>query len=50
MSILGAPAEETFGGKIDLIEAGAFRDINAAIMAHPFPLNLHMPIKFALDM
>ncbi|KIA75540.1 aminoacylase 1-like 2 [Aspergillus ustus] len=35
--ILGTPAEEGGGGKIKLIEAGAFKDpeIVAAIMAHP---------------
>lgn len=36
--ILGTPAEEGGGGKIKLLEAGAFdppEDISAAIMAHP---------------
>ncbi|KAL6690963.1 hypothetical protein J3F84DRAFT_397980 [Trichoderma pleuroticola] len=34
--ILGTPAEEGGGGKVKLIEAGAFdEDIAAAIMAHP---------------
>lgn len=35
--ILGTPAEEGGGGKVRLIEAGAFRDpdVSAAIMAHP---------------
>jgi len=38
LRLLGTPAEETGGGKIDLIKAGAFdppQDISAAIMAHP---------------
>jgi amidohydrolase len=34
--LLGTPAEEGEGGKVKLIEAGAFKDdIAAAIMAHP---------------
>jgi amidohydrolase len=34
--LLGTPAEEGQGGKVKLIEAGAFKeDIAAAIMAHP---------------
>ena len=34
--ILGTPAEEGGGGKVKLLEAGAFKDtISAAIMAHP---------------
>jgi amidohydrolase len=34
--LLGTPAEEGGGGKIRLIEAGAFKDIDAAMMFHPF--------------
>ncbi|KAI8961184.1 hypothetical protein F5Y11DRAFT_237951 [Daldinia sp. FL1419] len=38
LRILGTPAEEGGGGKVKLIEAGAFKDdIAAAIMAHPMP-------------
>ncbi|VUC37976.1 unnamed protein product [Clonostachys rosea] len=40
--ILGTPAEEGGGGKVKLIEAGAFNppeDIAAAIMAHPVALH-----------
>lgn len=36
--ILGCPAEEGGGGKIKLIHAGAFADVDAALMAHPIPL------------
>jgi Xaa-Arg dipeptidase len=36
ITVLGTPAEESFGGKIDLIEAGAFADIDACILCHPF--------------
>lgn len=36
--ILGTPAEEGGGGKVKLLEAGAFNDdISASIMAHPIP-------------
>ncbi|KAJ5191246.1 amidohydrolase [Penicillium cinerascens] len=35
--LLGCPAEEGGGGKIRLIEAGAFTDVDAAIMMHPCP-------------
>lgn len=34
--VLGTPAEETYGGKVDLIRAGAFTGVAAAMMIHPF--------------
>lgn len=33
--VLGTPAEEAFGGKVDLINAGAFDGAAAAMMIHP---------------
>ncbi|XP_036768093.2 xaa-Arg dipeptidase isoform X1 [Manis pentadactyla] len=33
--VLGTPAEEDGGGKIDLIEAGAFENLDVVFMAHP---------------
>ncbi|GFS58586.1 peptidase M20 domain-containing protein 2, partial [Nephila pilipes] len=33
--VLGTPAEELRGGKIDLLDAGAFRGVDAAMMVHP---------------
>ena len=33
--VMGTPAEEGGGGKVKLIEAGAFDDIDAAMMLHP---------------
>lgn len=33
--VLGTPAEEEGGGKIDLIEAGAFKNLDVVFMAHP---------------
>ncbi len=51
MTVLGSPAEEGgLGGKVDLIEANSFEEVSLALMSHPFPLNLPLPIKFALDM
>ncbi|KAL4812155.1 hypothetical protein BDW67DRAFT_178949 [Aspergillus spinulosporus] len=46
--ILGTPAEEGGGGKVKLIDAGAFKDpeIVAAIMAHPTSLH-HLPAGYA---
>lgn len=38
--LLGTPAEEGGGGKIKLIEAGAFEGVDAAMMFHPFDRNL----------
>ncbi|ERS99394.1 hypothetical protein HMPREF1624_04594 [Sporothrix schenckii ATCC 58251] len=33
--LLGTPAEESGGGKIKLIEAGAYKDVGACLMMHP---------------
>ncbi|XP_027857249.1 peptidase M20 domain-containing protein 2 isoform X1 [Xiphophorus couchianus] len=35
ITVLGTPAEEAMGGKIDLIRAGAFTDVDLIFMAHP---------------
>jgi amidohydrolase len=37
--VLGTPAEETGGGKIIMIEDGAFDHINYSLMAHPSSVN-----------
>lgn len=37
VTVLGTPAEEGAGGKVDLIEAGAFEDAAASMMIHPSP-------------
>ncbi len=34
---LGTPAEEGGGGKVSMIDAGFFRDVDAAMMFHPAP-------------
>ncbi len=35
ITVLGTPAEEGYGGKVDLIKAGAFEGASAAMMVHP---------------
>ncbi|XP_041828670.1 peptidase M20 domain-containing protein 2-like isoform X3 [Melanotaenia boesemani] len=35
ITVLGTPAEEAIGGKINLIQAGAFTDVDLVFMAHP---------------
>jgi amidohydrolase len=35
--VMGTPAEEGGGGKILLLERGAFRGVHAAMMVHPWP-------------
>jgi len=37
--VLGTPAEEGGGGKVILIDAGAFKNIDIALMVHPSPDN-----------
>ncbi|KAL3882709.1 hypothetical protein ACJMK2_029022 [Sinanodonta woodiana] len=39
-TVLGTPAEEGGGGKIDLINAGVFNGVDVAMMAHPAPYNV----------
>ncbi|MBK8251859.1 MAG: M20 family metallopeptidase [Polyangiaceae bacterium] len=40
IELIGTPAEEGGGGKIKLIEAGVFKDVDAAMMFHPFDRDL----------
>lgn len=35
--VYGTPAEETFGGKINMLETGCFQDIDVALMMHGGP-------------
>lgn len=48
LTVLGTPAEEMYGGKIDLIEAGAFADAAAALMVHPSPADVVDPLVIAV--
>ncbi len=43
VTVLGTPAEEGGGGKIDLLEAGAFEDAAASMLIHPSPHDLADP-------
>jgi amidohydrolase len=55
VTVLGTPAEEKYGGKVDLIDAGAFEGAAAAMMIHPAPEDtldpnviavLHLVVEF----
>lgn len=46
--VLGTPAEEGGAGKAYLIERGAFTDLDAAMMLHPFPFDSVWPHVTAL--
>ncbi|KAH8808671.1 hypothetical protein F5884DRAFT_379288 [Xylogone sp. PMI_703] len=38
VKLLGTPAEESGGGKIKLLQAGAYNGVSACMMVHPAPL------------
>jgi amidohydrolase len=40
VSVLGTPAEEGGGGKITMLENGAFDGVHAAMMVHPAPFDV----------
>lgn len=48
--VLGTPAEEFGGGKIRLIELGAFDKVDAALMVHPTNQNMaHISCAACID-
>lgn len=47
--VMGTPAEETDGGKIGMIEHGAFKDVDAAMMMHPYGTNYAVTESLAMD-
>ncbi len=49
VTVLGTPAEERFGGKVDLINAGAFAGVTAAMMIHPAPRDVLDPPTLAVS-
>jgi amidohydrolase len=49
LTVLGTPAEERFGGKVDLLDAGAFGDADAALMVHPSPYDEAAPDSLGID-
>ena len=44
--VMGTPGEEVFGGKIDMVKAGTFKEIDVAMLVHPEVRN--MPTEEAL--
>ncbi len=38
--VMGTPGEEGFGGKIDMVKAGAFKEIDVAMIVHPDTRNM----------
>ena len=48
LTVMGTPAEEGGGGKVFLIEKGAFEGIDLAMMVHPTPFDVAMPLALAL--
>jgi amidohydrolase len=40
--VLGTPGEESLGGKIDMVNAGIFDNVDVAMMVHPSTLNIAM--------
>ncbi|MCL6648540.1 MAG: M20 family metallopeptidase [Chloroflexi bacterium] len=47
--VLGTPAEEGGGGKVLLIERGAFAGVDAALMVHPAPMHTAWPLVLAVE-
>src|SRR3974390_3312554 len=46
--VLGTPAEEGGGGKVLMLERGAFDGVHAAMMVHPWPTERLTPICLAV--
>jgi amidohydrolase len=49
VSVFGTPAEEGGGGKIRLMDAGAFDGVHCALMTHPGPSDLLEPQVLAAE-
>jgi len=49
LTVLGTHAEEVGGGKVELINAGAFDDAAAALMMHPTPFDEYGPKSLAIE-
>ncbi|UOQ56660.1 M20 family metallopeptidase [Leucobacter allii] len=48
VEVIGTPAEEGGGGKIELLERGAFTGLDFALMAHPAPVDVAEARPFAV--
>lgn len=49
IEVYGTPAEEGGGGKIELLERGAFKNLDLAMMAHPAPVDVAEAEPFAVS-
>ena len=49
VSVIGTPAEEGGGGKVLLLERGAFEGVHAAMMVHPAPADVAEPPVIAVQ-
>ena len=49
LTLLGTPAEEGGGGKIGFVEGGFFGDVHAAMMVHPYPVDVAEPAIIAVQ-
>lgn len=47
VTVLGTPAEEAGGGKILMLDRGAFAGVHAAMMVHPAPADIDAPPMLA---
>lgn len=48
VEVIGTPAEEGGGGKIELLDRGAFTELDFALMAHPAPVDVAEARPFAV--
>ncbi|MDX1873778.1 M20 family metallopeptidase [Mycolicibacterium sp. 120266] len=49
LSVLGTPAEEGGGGKIEMLDRGGFAGIHAAAMVHPGPVDVARAEPYAVS-
>jgi len=47
LKVIGTPAEEYGGGKIDMLDKGVFEDCHMVLMAHPAPYEIPRPTYLA---
>lgn len=48
VEVFGTPAEEGYGGKIEMLDRGAFDGVDFAMMAHPAPVDIVRAEPFAV--
>ncbi|MEO3947072.1 M20 family metallopeptidase [Gorillibacterium sp. CAU 1737] len=49
LRVYGTPAEETMGAKVDMANADLFRDVDVALMAHPYHSHVKSGHSLAMD-